>query len=531
MSIYASSSILTCLIGLPLIGSLPLALLPGSRVKLIRTASLMLLTGMLVTGIAAAYLFNWSAAAPPISAMQLQQQFLFLPTIGMYYHVGVDNLSMPLVLVVLALALIAGLAGLEIQQEAKRFYILLMLLAAAAVGALVSLDLMFFAAFVQLGVIPGYFLIALWGKERSPTVAMKFALFQTLGSTLIFVAVLTVLTATRRAGFPHGCLDMLQLLHNSQFLAFFKPGQPGAASGELIFFLIFAGLATRLPTIPLHLWIPDTLAEGPASAVMLLIPANAIIGGYGILRILLGLFPYEFLVNHVLLAILGVAGIIYGGLCALAQTDLKRLLGYWVISQAGYVLLGMALLSQLSIEGALVQMIGLSVALGLTLWIAQIIEHRAHHCDLNRLGGLARQMPGFFGVSALGMAAALGTPGLCLFAGPMMVIFGAINSHGILSASPTAALWSLPAMFGIIAAAGMVLTAGYILWTFERVYLSSPKPEFHHFSPLLLSERLVVWPLTAGAIILGMLPGIVLIKPLSPAVATLLEQLWRALGH
>ncbi len=531
MSIYASSSILTCLIALPLVGSLPLALLPGSRVRLIRTASLMLLAGMLAIGIAAAYLFNWSAAGSYHTAMQLQQRMPFLPSVGMYYHVGVDNLSMPLVLLVLVLALIAGLAGLEIQQEAKRFYILLIFLAAAAIGSLISLDLMLFAVFVQLGVIPCYFLIALWGKQRSQTAAMKFALFQSLGSALIFVGVMLMLSATRRIGFQHGCLDIPLLLHNSKFLTFFKPGQVGAGNGELIFFLIFAGLATRLPTLPLHLWIPDTLAEGVTSMTMLLIPVNAIIGTYGMLRILLGLLPYDFLVNHLPLAILGVVGIIYGGLCALAQTDLKRLLGYWVISQAGYVLLGVAMLNKMTLEGAMVQIMGLAVATGLTLWIAQIIEHRAHHCDLNRLGGLARQMPGFFGASALGMATALGMPGLCLFVGPMMIILGSIGAHGMLAGPTAATIWSLPVMMGVLAAVGMVLTPAYILWTFERIYLGSPKPEFHHFSPLLLAERLVLLLLVAGAIILGMLPEILLIKPFSPAVTALLEPIWRMLGH
>ena len=531
MSIYASSSILTCLIALPLIGSLPLALLPSSRIGLIRTAALMLLTGMLATGIAAAYLFNWFAADIHHRAMQLQQQVGLLPSIGMYYHVGVDNLSMPLVLLVLALAVIAGLAGLEIQQEAKRFYILLMFLAAAAIGALISLDLMLFAVFVQLGVIPSYFLIALWGKQRSQTAAMKFALFQSLGSALIFVGVMVLFVATRKAGIEHGCLDLPLLLHNAKFMSLFRPGDAGADWGELIFFLIFAGLATRLPTLPLHLWIPDTLAEGTASVTMLLIPANAIIGTYGILRILLGLLPYQFLVNHLLLALLGVAGIIYGGLCALAQTDLKRLLGYWAISQAGYVLLGIAMLNTLTLEGALTQITGLSVAMGLTLWMAQIIEHRAHHCDLNRMGGLARQMPGFFGASALGMATALGMPGLCLFAGPMMIILGAIGSHGMFAGPSAAAIWSLPAIMGGAAAVGMVLTTAYMLWTFERIYLGSPKPEFHHFSPLLPAERLVLLPLIAGAIILGVLPGILLIKPFSPAVMALLEPIRQALGH
>ncbi|NNM85980.1 MAG: NADH-quinone oxidoreductase subunit M [Phycisphaerales bacterium] len=522
---YGSSSILTCLILLPVIGSLMLLLVPSAKLRLIRWSALTVLVGMLAVAVAGACLFRWDM---PVShgVFQLQQKFLWIPALNMHYFVGVDNLSMPAVLLVTLLAFISGLASFGLSQESKTYYILLILTAGALIGALVSLDLLLLAVFLQIFTLSGYTVVSLLGGARRHTAGLKFNLFGFAGTLALLCGTLVISHNTRGLpGLPQGTMDIVTLTTHPQLLRILNAAA-GSHIGAIVFWLLLTGFAIRLPGIILHLWLPEISVESPAPIAMLIMAGSLVAGGYGLLRVVYPLFSDQALIYRPLICEFAVIGVVYGGLCALAQTDIKRLIAYWLLSQASYVLLGIALMNALSIQGAILQLFGLAIATPLLLWVAHTIEQRAHHTDLSRLGGLAAQLPDLFRFSIIGFFAAMGAPGLSLFFGQVLILFGGFTAVSSGAAgSPGIAPWQHTGLLVLVIALAMAMvTAGYILWAMERIFMGPARPEFNHFIRLSFQERCVMLLPVMGIIALGIAPTIVVLTPMRPAI----EQLLRA---
>ncbi len=521
---YGSSSILTCLILLPVIGSLMLLLVPSDKLRLIRWSALTVLAGMLAVAVAGACLFRWALPATH-DVFQLQQKLLWIPALNMHYFVGVDNLSMPAVLLVALLAFISGVASFGLTQESKTYYILLILTAGALIGAIVSLDLLLLAAFLQIFTLSGYTAVSLLGGTRRHTAGLKFNLFGFAGTLALLCGTLVISHDTRGLpGLPHGTVDIVTLATHPQLLR----AAAGSHTAEIVFWLLLAGFAIRLPGVVLHLWLPEISVESPAPFAMLIMAGSLVAGAYGLLRVVYPLFADQAFIYRPLICDIAVIGIVYGGLCALAQTDIKRLIAYWLLSQASYVVLGIALLNALSIQGAILQLFGLAIATPLLLWVAHAIEQRAHHTDLSRLGGLATQLPDLFRFSIIGFFAALGAPGLSLFFGQVLILFGGFTAiSGGAAGSPGIASWQHTGLLVLVIALAMAMvTAGYILWAMERIFMGPSRPEFNHFVRLSFQERCVMLLPVLGIIALGIAPTIVVLTPMRPAI----EQLLRALA-
>ena len=266
-----------------------------------------------------------------------------------------------------------------------------------------------------------------------------------------------------------------------------------------MFILLFIGFAIKVPIVPFHTWLPDAHVEAPTPISMILAGVLLKMGGYGLFRICYPILPDAAVYLAVFIGTIGVISIIYGALCAMAQDDFKKLVAYSSVSHMGYVLLGMSAMNSAGFQGAMFQMIAHGISSPMCFFLVGVVYERAHHREINRFGGLWLTMPKYGSMATLGFFASLGLPALCGFIGEVYSVYGAFDS-------PAWALgdWAIP--FGILAAAGAILTAGYILWLIQRVYLGKEKPEYAGFSDANGRELAILAPMAVLAIVLGILP-------------------------
>jgi NADH-quinone oxidoreductase subunit M len=287
----------------------------------------------------------------------------------------------------------------------------------------------------------------------------------------------------------------------------------GVMLAGLVFWLFFAGFAILIPAAGLHTWLIDTLAEAPTSVAMLVAGLTVTLGGYGLFHIVYPIFPHQVGQFWWWIALIAIVTILYSALCALAQKDFRRLVAYASMSQMGFVLLGFAMLTPAAVHGALFMLVAHAINIALLLFVAGIIDERAHHRDIDRLGGLATQMPAFSVFAAVGFFAAMGIPGFCTFVAQLLVLLGSFAAAGIDPAeSPLVQTAGHNTQFAvmvftILAAASSILTAGYLIWALQRIFLGPPRPEHHHFPALQRYETIVLFILAAATLVLGIYPA------------------------
>jgi NADH-quinone oxidoreductase subunit M len=328
-----------------------------------------------------------------------------------------------------------------------------------------------------------YFLIGIWGGPRREYAAIKFFLYTLLGSVLMLIAMLGLYFYNE----PH-TFDMMVLMENSG--SYSKQFQTWA------WIALFIGFAIKIPAFPFHTWLPDAHVEAPTAISVILAGVLLKMGTYGILRINYGMLPIataDF--AFWLLAALGTWNIIYGALCAMAQTDLKKLVAYSSISHMGYVMLGMAAFTPQGINGAVLQMFNHGTVTAMLFLLVGVIYDRAHHREIAGFGGLAGIMPVYTGITALAFFAAMGLPGLSAFISEVLVLLGA---------------WQKFPGLTIVAASAVVLTAGYMLWTMQRVYLGPPNEKYVGLPEINAREMVTLAPLAVIVVVLGVYPHAVL---------------------
>ena len=440
--------------------------------------------------------------------IHFQQLFTWIKTTDgaftVNYHLGIDGLSMPLIILTTLITALACLASWNFEswhtkRGLKGYLILLLLLETGMLGVFVSLDFFLFYIFWEVMLLPMYFLIGIWGGPRKEYAAIKFFLYTLAGSVLMLVAMLALYFYA-----PLGLrtFNLLRLATDPALQAVFNDPNTlflGFKFSTVMFVLLFIGFAIKIPVFPFHTWLPDAHVEAPTPVSMILAGVLLKMGGYGIFRICYPILPEAGQFLAVFLGTLGVINIIYGALCAMAQDDLKRLVAYSSISHMGFVLLGMAALTQAGFQGALFQMIAHGISSPMCFFLVGIIYDRAHHREINRFGGLWLTMPVYGSLATIGFFASLGLPTLCGFIGEVYAIFGAF-------ASGEQALGAYAIPFGVIAAAGAVLTAGYILWMIQRVYLGKERSEHLNFPDVTPREIVVLAPMAILALALGILP-------------------------
>lgn len=448
------------------------------------------------------------------AGVQFELVIPWIDSINVYFRTGIDGISLPLVILTTALSVLVVLAAWPIEKAAKAFMALYMLLLTGMLGVFMSLDMFLFYVFFEVSLLPMYFLIGIWGGPRKEYAAIKFFLYTLAGSICLLVVMMGLFFLTPAATGGQGntwamvtsaASDTVSL-QSDAVRALFAADGPHWGFAKCAFVLTFIAFAIKLPMAPFHTWLPDAHVQAPTPISMILAGVLLKMGGYALLRITYPFFPDAAVEFWVLVASLGVFSIIYGALCAMAQTDWKKLVAYSSVSHMGYVCLGIAVMTKVGIDGAYYQMIGHGIGSAMMFFLVGVLYERAHHRDLNRFGGMWLRWPKYGAFSLIGFFAGMGLPGLCGFIGEIMVLLGTFDA-----ASAAHGQANLTAVYtlGIIAASGVVLTAGYILWMFQRVYMGQDKPEYDSYEPVNSRENFVMMVLTVGAIVFGLVPWLV----------------------
>ena len=485
--------ILSWLIWLPIIGMVAIAFIPREKEDVIK------ITAAATTGLQFLLtLVLWKNFDSGSGAMQFMERAEWIPSFNIAYILGVDGLSLPMAILTGLLCFLGVFVSWNINKAVKGYFALFLLLDTGIMGVFLSMDFFLFYIFWEVMLLPMYFLIGIWGGPQREYAAIKFFLYTLFGSVLLLVGILGLYFSCGKT------FDILELMRVA----------PDALSGimwwgmsgiKVIWVLLFIGFAIKVPVFPFHTWLPLAHVEAPTAISVLLAGILLKLGVYGILRINYGLMPDGVYWFSGALAFLGLINVIWGGLCALAQTDLKKLVAYSSVNHMGYALIGMAAViaaseanglnlkaAQAGLGGAVFQMFNHGTISAMLFILVGVIYERAHHREIAGFGGLAAQMPIYTGITALAFFAGLGLPGLSGFISEAMCFIGAF-----------------PVYKGIVIAStiGILLNAAYFLWAFQRIFFGELNEKYTNLPEINRLELFTVVPLLIITLFFGIYPA------------------------
>jgi NADH-quinone oxidoreductase subunit M len=448
----------------------------------------------------------WTRFDPDDPSFQFVDQFPWIPQYGITFHIGVDGISLLLVLLTTLLLPVVVLAAWSLNIEhIKSLHITFLLLTTGMIGTFVSLDLFLFYIFWEITLIPMYFIVGVWGGPRRIYAAVKFFIFTMAGSVFMLVAILYL------AWFHHEqtgawSYDYIDLLTTAPLL----PTTGGLFAPGLLVFAAFAlAFAIKVPLFPLHTWLPDAHVEAPSTGSVILAGVLLKMGTYGFLRFNRALLPDAWDVFAPVLMVLAVIGIVYGALVAMVQPDVKKLVAYSSVSHLGFVVLGLAAGTQASTQGAILQMVNHGLTTGALFLLVGMLYERTYTRLIERYGGLAGVMPVFTTIFLLVTLASIGLPGLNGFIGEFLILAGAWAEHPVAVA---------------IAGLGIILGAVYMLWMVQRVFWGPLDIRANEaLSDIDLREFFVVAPLVVLIVWIGIHPNTFL-EPMEASVRLLLSR-------
>jgi NADH-quinone oxidoreductase subunit M len=431
------------------------------------------------------------------------------------YFLGIDGLSVTMVLLTALVSCVATISSWTIDRSVKGYFALLLLLNTGMMGVFVSLDFFLFYVFWEVMLLPMYFLIGVWGGPRREYAAIKFFLYTLFGSVLMLLAMIALYFSVNvyidPAGVIYSVADAmrsgaqgLERIYTFNMIAMMDPGNYAPDSllagfhtswRYAAYIALFIGFAIKVPTFPFHTWLPDAHVEAPTPISVILAGVLLKMGAYGMLRISFPMFPDAMKHFSWELALIGVISMVYGALVAMAQTDFKKLIAYSSISHMGVVILGIASMNTQGITGAVFQMFNHGTITAMLFLIVGVVYDRAHTRGLNDFGGLMNQMPRYAAVMTIAFFAALGLPGLSGFISEAFSLLGAFQTFRTLT---------------IIGAVTIVLTAGYMLWVLQRVFLGTLPEKWKNLTDMDTRESLMLVPLAAIVIFLGIYPSPIL---------------------
>jgi NADH-quinone oxidoreductase subunit M len=488
------SYLLTSLVVVPVAGA-ALVLLLGRRRQ--AAARQVAMAASLVTF--ALSLVMWAAFDPASDAYQLVERYTWLPEFGISYHLGVDGISLLLVVLTTFLTPISLLCSWEsIERRVAEFCVFMLTLEAAIIGVFLSLDLFLFYLFWDAMLVPMYFLIGIWGYDRRVYAAVKFILYTMAGSVLMLIAILGLayLHSTATGTYSFDLLDLYQLD---------VPRNLG-----VWFFLAFTlAFAIKVPLFPFHTWLPDAHVEAPTAGSVILAGVLLKMGTYGLVRFSFPLFPEAAVAFAPYLAMLAVIGIVYGALVAMVQPDMKKLVAYSSVSHLGFVVLGICAMNVQGMQGAVYQMLNHGVSTGGLFLIVGMLSDRRHTRAIAEFGGIKRSAPYLVAAFLVITLSSIAMPGLNGFIGEFLILVGA---------------WRWNPTFAAVAGTGVILSAVYMLWMFQRVnYGPLTKDENARMKDLSAREWWILAPVVALAILMGVLPAPFL-RAMEPSVNRVVQR-------
>jgi NADH-quinone oxidoreductase subunit M len=503
--------ILTYLIFLPVFAALVALLIPKTRLTWLRILNLLVSLLQLLLLIAA--MGQYSAETGTLRLVEQVEWFsLDLGSWGQVkaeYFLGIDGLSFPLVALSVFIMLIAAISSWTINTNRKGYFVLLLILNAAIIGSFTALDLLLFYLFFEFMLLPMFFLIGIWGGSNREYASIKFFLYTLCGSILILIVFIGLyLSCTVPGNRVVHTFNLTYLTDAGNYLSgsLLHPENDRTIAGWGIrnwaFLFLFIGFAIKLPMVPFHTWLPDAHVEAPTPVSVILAALLLKIGAYGLMRIAFPVFPEAALALSWMVALLGVISIIYGALTAMASKDLKRLIAYSSVSHMGFVLLGMASVTEEGLSGAVYQMVSHGIITAMLFLIAGVLYDRTNDRMIENYSGLVRIMPSYFVVVLIAFFASLGLPGFSGFIAEIMVFLGAFRSEVI------------HLSLAIIATLGLALAAAYYLWTIQRMffgvlYVRDPAmPE--QLKDLNQREKLMFVPLALATVVFGIFPQLLL---------------------
>ncbi len=487
------NSILTIITFFPLLGVLVLLLLDKDRLSAIKTTAFL---ASLFNFFISLYLyFNFSSET---AGMQFSAKKTWIESLGISYHMGIDGISLFLILLTTFLTPLAILSSWSaITEKVKGYYVSMLFLETGMIGVFVSLDLFLFYVFWEAMLLPMYFLIGIWGGPRKIYATIKFVLFTMTGSLLMLVAILVLyfMNHSFTGAYSFDLLEIAKL--------------PIPLGAQFWLFAAFAlAFAIKVPMFPFHTWLPDAHVEAPTAGSVILAGVLLKMGTYGFLRFCLPLFPNAFIDFVPLFSVLAIIGIIYGALVCIRQDDVKSLVAFSSVSHLGFVMLGLFTLNVQGIEGGILQMVNHGISTGALFLIVGMIYEKRHTRLIADFGGLSRKIPVFAAFFMIVTLSSIGLPGTNGFVGEFLILLGAFKTNVI---------------YAVFAATGIILAAVYMLWMYQRTMFGKiTRPENEDVKDLNLREKLILIPLVLVIFWIGLYPKGFFVK-MEPSVKSLIE--------
>jgi len=503
--------ILSVTLLIPLAGALLIMVIPREDARTIRRVGIFFAFLSLVLATVV-----WILVAPNAGVMQLEEKYPWIQTFNINFHLGVDGLSAPMIfLTALLTTLSLFYSARTIEDRVKEYYFLFLLLEMSMLGVFLSLDMVMYYVFWEIELVPMFLLIGVWGGKNRKYASLKFFLYTMAGSVFMLLAIIGVYLQT-------GTFNILEAIAAQPFAGNFTVA-------SMAFWAFFVAFAIKVPTFPFHTWLPDAHTEAPTSGSVILAGILLKLGAYGLIRIVLPMFPAQFkyfVLDVPIIPIMAVMSIAYGAMVCMAQWDFKRLVAYSSVAHMGYVTLGLcaaaAGIGTLGIEknfnaaasglsGAAFQMFAHGIITGAMFFLVGIIYERAHTRELKAFGGLGNQVPYYYSIMLVTGFASLGLPGLAGFWSEFFVFRGAVNFIPI------------AAFIGVF---GVIFTAAYILWKIvQYIFLGElDKEKWGHLTDMEWWEKATIWPLIIIMVVFGLYPA-PLLDSFNAAMTTILQSL------
>jgi NADH-quinone oxidoreductase subunit M len=415
-----------------------------------------------------------------VDQMQFVTKLSWIPQVRIFYQVGIDGLSLPLLALSTGLIVLAIIASWKVSEKPRLYFAMMLLLSAGLSGVFTALDLVLFYLFWEIVLIPMYFLIAQWGGERRQYAAIKFFLYTFFGSVFMLVGIVALYLHT-------GSFDIIALRQAAA-------GLGGGAFGSAAWWIFAAfalGFAVKVPIWPFHTWLPDAHVQAPTAASVLLAGIMLKMGLYGFMRISVPILPQAFVHWQLILGILGVISIVYGAVLAFAQTDIKKLVAYSSVSHMGFAVLGIASGTAVGFDGAMAVSISHGLVAGLLFLLVGVVYERTHTREISKLSGVAAAMPRYAGIFCFASFAAMGLPLLSGFVGEFLTLTGSWASG------------ALPHVLVVLAGIGILLGGAYMLWLMQRFIFGTPSTVIEGQPDINARELVTVVPLALVIVALG----------------------------